>query len=139
MDIAYDDVAALMTSLQTQLDPRIIDFTQVEAQMENIAMQRDDLLESYLEQGALTPSQIQSAIADRSLFPCYFGSALKADGVEALLDGLDAYTAMKRYPETFGEMCIRDRPNAPNGMANAIAASAPPPATIANGIPMNAA
>lgn len=70
--------------------------------MENIAMQRDDLLESYLKQGTLTPSQIQSAVADRSLFPCYFGSALKADGVEALLDGLDAYTAMKSYPETFG-------------------------------------
>lgn len=102
MDIAYDDAAALMTSLQTQLDPRIIDFTQVDTQMENIAMQRDDLLESYLEQGSLTPSQIQSAVADRSLFPCYFGSALKADGVEALLDGLDAYTAMKHYPETFG-------------------------------------
>lgn len=102
MDIAYDDAATLMTSLQTQLDPRIIDFTQVDAQMENIAMQRDDLLESYLEQGSLTPSQIQSAVADRSLFPCYFGSALKADGVEALLDGLDTYTAMKRYPETFG-------------------------------------
>ncbi len=102
MDIAYDDADTLMTSLQTQLDPRIIDFTQVDAQMENIAMQRDDLLESYLEQGALTPSQIQSAVADRSLFPCYFGSALKADGVEALLDGLDAYTAMKSYPETFG-------------------------------------
>lgn len=69
MDIAYDDAAALMTSLQTQLDPRIIDFTQVDGQMENIAMQRDDLLESYLKQGTLTPSQIQSAVADRSLFP----------------------------------------------------------------------
>ena len=49
MDIAYDDAATLMTSLQTQLDPRIIDFTQVDTQMENIAMQRDDLLESYLD------------------------------------------------------------------------------------------
>ena len=102
MDIAYTDAAAFMLMLQKQLDPRILDFTHVEEQMENIAMLRDDLLESYLENGTLSTEQIQSAVAARSLFPCYFGSALKGEGVEALLDGLDAYTQEKNYPEAFG-------------------------------------
>ena len=45
---------------------------------------------------------IASLIAQRKVFPCYFGSALKVEGVTELLDGLDDYTCMPSYPDVFG-------------------------------------
>ena len=102
MDIAYDDQQTVFHRLQKELDDHLIDFTDIQSQYENIAVTREDLLESVLEEGSLSDDQIRSAIADRSVFPCFFGSALKDTGVDQLLNGLDLYTQEKEYPEEFG-------------------------------------
>ena len=61
---------------------------------ESIAMASEDetILNTYMEQGALSDICIQTMIKQRQIIPCYFGSALKGIGVDALLNGLDAYT-----------------------------------------------
>ena len=61
---------------------------------ESIAMASEDetILNTYMEQGELSDTCIQTMIKQRHIIPCYFGSALKGIGVDALLNGLDAYT-----------------------------------------------
>ena len=63
---------------------------------------RDDNVEEYLEEGRISLDKVQKAVADRQVFPCYFGSALHSQGVEELLDGLDRYMKDKTYPAEFG-------------------------------------
>lgn len=50
----------------------------------------------------MTREEICGLVAERKVFPCYFGSALKLTGVEEFLEGLYAYTREKEYPEAFG-------------------------------------
>lgn len=69
---------------------------------ENLAMCSEELMEEYLETGMMSDESIARGIAGRQVFPCYFGSALHLEGVEALLDGLRRFTLVKEYPEEFG-------------------------------------
>ena len=70
--------------------------------LENLAVCDEDLLENYLETGEVRPEEITELIAERKVFPCYFGSALKLDGVKYLIGGLNRYTRTPSYPEAFG-------------------------------------
>lgn len=70
--------------------------------MENVAMCDEGLLEAYLERGAIKEEEIGAAIAERKIFPCYFGSALKMQGIEALLTGIEKYVQMPMYEKDFG-------------------------------------
>ncbi len=104
MDLAGADRDALLRELQQQLSESCIDFSmgQDGSFAENVAMCDEDLLNQYLESGEITVSSIQTLIRHRRLFPCYFGSALKLEGVDNLLDGLAQYTVFPQYRETFG-------------------------------------
>ena len=70
--------------------------------LENLAMCDEKLLENYLETGEVRPEEITELIAERKVFPCYFGSALKLDGVKYLISGVKRYTRTPSYPEVFG-------------------------------------
>lgn len=70
--------------------------------LESLAMCEEALLEKYLETGSVTREEVTALIAERKVFPCYFGSALKMDGVENLIRGIDKYTRRPTYPEAFG-------------------------------------
>ena len=74
----------------------------VEEVLEELAVCGEDMMEEYLEEGRISLDKVQKAIADRQVFPCYFGSALHSQGVEELLDGLDLYMKDKTYPAEFG-------------------------------------
>ena len=74
----------------------------VEEVLEELAVCEDDMMEEYLEEGRISLDKVQKAVADRQVFPCYFGSALHSQGVEELLDGLDLYMKDKTYPAEFG-------------------------------------
>ncbi|MCD7715445.1 MAG: TetM/TetW/TetO/TetS family tetracycline resistance ribosomal protection protein [Lachnospiraceae bacterium] len=69
---------------------------------EALAMCDEELLEIYAAGETIGPEAIQSAIAARKVFPCYFGSALKLWGVQELLDGIRVYSVSKEYPDEFG-------------------------------------
>lgn len=74
----------------------------VEEVLEELAVCEDDMMEEYLEEGRISLDKVQKAVADRQVFPCYFGSTLHSQGVEELLDGLDLYIKDKTYPAEFG-------------------------------------
>ncbi len=103
MDLDGADHGMLLNELRGKLSEGCVDFTvdSGDAFTENIALCDEELLERY-ENGSIVPSDICSAIARRKVFPCYFGSALKLDGVEAFLNGLDRYTEPPRYKSGFG-------------------------------------
>ena len=100
MDITYQTKEELMQNIQTNLDAHCIDFQQ--DYMEEVSMCEDALLEEYLQQGSLSEDTLCQAIANRQVFPCFFGSALKLDGIESLLDGLESLVQQPLYPEEFG-------------------------------------
>lgn len=72
-----------------------------EGTIEDIASQDEGALDQYLSQGELTAPQIRQLIAQRKVFPVYFGSALKQDGVDLLLAGLQQWTVEPEWPEQF--------------------------------------
>ena len=45
----------------------------------------EELLDQYLESGEIEDEQIRKMITERKIFPCFFGSALKLQGVEEFL------------------------------------------------------
>ncbi len=109
MDQEGTDRGQLLVELQKRLDERCVDMNvlkeggeSAEQGMEALAMCDELLMEEYLETGSLTSESIGEAIADRKVFPCYFGSALKLSGVEELLYGIREYAMYPEYPERFG-------------------------------------
>ena len=102
MDLPGMEKEKLMQQLQEQLHSGCVDFgADFEEIAESAAMCDEALLENYLETGTVTQGNLRGLIARRKLFPCYFGSALKLEGVGQLLDGLDTYAPEIAYPEAF--------------------------------------
>ena len=105
MDQDGADPAEILKELQGRLDEKCIDFTASQPQeefMENLAMCDETILETYLEEGEISKEQVRELIARRKVFPCYFGSALKSQGIREFLKGLETYTKVPDYPDTFG-------------------------------------
>lgn len=105
MDQEGTDKQKLLHELNSRLSERCVEFGAdegSEAFMENVAMCNEGLLESFLEYGTLEKKKIIDAIAERKIFPCYFGSALKMQGIDELLEGIENYSRMPLYGENFG-------------------------------------
>ena len=101
MDLAGTDREALAADLKARLDSGCVDVS-LPTLAEEAALCSEALLERYLETGTVTDAEIAELTARRKLFPCLFGSALKLEGVEALLDALRRYAPRPAYPEEFG-------------------------------------
>lgn len=104
MDLPGANKAALIDELQERLSDRCLDFTgdQDESFFEHIALSDDELMDTYLETGSIAASQIRQAIRKRKVFPCFFGSALKLEGVEEFMQGIAEHTLVPKYPAEFG-------------------------------------
>ena len=102
MDLAGADRDALLSELKSRLDEGCVDFAAPEEQIqEQAAVCDEDALERYLEDGALDDGALTALIAKRKLFPCWFGSALKLEGVAEFLQGLEHYAPRPRYGPDF--------------------------------------
>ena len=102
MDQPDTDRDKLLSQLWARLDDGCADFSGPwEDVLEHAAMLDEDLMERYLEAGALEDSDLSALIVERKLFPCYFGSALKLEGVEELLDGLERFALEPDWPAGF--------------------------------------
>ena len=102
MDLAGTDKERLLRQLQQRLCDRILDFSVAEETLwENAAVCDEALLEQYLSSGTVTTGNLQGLIAKRRIFPCWFGSALKLDGVEAFLGLLDTYAPSPVWGSAF--------------------------------------
>ena len=91
MDQNGTDRDALMAEMKRRLDESCILFDESEEFLENVSVCDETALEEYLEQGRPGDDTIRRMIGERRVFPCYFGSALKLDGVQELLEGLKKY------------------------------------------------
>ena len=103
MDQNGADHDALLLQLKQRLDDGCVDFSLPagEAFYDALAMCSETAMEQFLEQESVELSCIRDMISRREVFPCFFGSALKLQGVTELLDGLKEYTAARKYPKEF--------------------------------------
>ena len=103
MDMPDTDRGRIMQELQEKLSDACVDFmAEPERVMEAAAVCEEDLLERFLQDGTLEDADVIRLIRQRKLFPCYFGSALKMQGVETFLKGLWQYTEPGQYGDEFG-------------------------------------
>ena len=80
----------IMSALSEGLSSECIDFSNPsdDDTCEQIATCDEDLLNSYLDTGIISPDDIRKLFAKRKLFPVYFGSALKNEGVKEFIDSI---------------------------------------------------
>ena len=102
MDLAGADRASLLAHLKDKLGGGCVDFGDPDTLWEEAAVCDEAALEQYLEMGELPEDMISRLIGERKLFPCYFGSALKVEGVDELLAGVERYAPQPDYPAEFG-------------------------------------
>lgn len=104
MDQDGTDREALLSELKERLDDACVDFSApADASFyEEVAVCDERALEHFLETGTVEAGDIRHLIAERKLFPCYFGSALRLFGVEELMRGLVNYSEEEQYPAEFG-------------------------------------
>lgn len=105
MDQNGTDKNAILKEVQHKLSESCIDFGEdkdSETFLEQIAMCDEKLMEIYLEKGTLNNELIREAIQARKIYPCYFGSALKQEGVTELLSAMNEDMLCTDYPEEFG-------------------------------------
>ena len=109
MDLPGADKAALLAQLRDQLSGGCVDFSLPPAQLheEAAALGDEALLERYLERGSLTEAELSHLVGQRQLIPCWFGSALRDQGVDALLDGLARYVPAPEYGSRFGALVYK--------------------------------
>lgn len=69
---------------------------------ENVATLDESAMDEYLETGGITLARLRTMIAERKLFPVFFGSALKLDGVDEFMTGLATYVREPQWPAEFG-------------------------------------
>ena len=106
MDQEGTDCGKLLAELKSRFSEGCIDFGRVETGaeevIEEIAGCDEQTMEEYLEKGSVAAASIRRLVAERKIFPCYFGSALHLQGVEELMNGICTYQMQKEYPAVFG-------------------------------------
>lgn len=104
MDQQGTDRDMLMQELCDRLGGGLTNFSEENRNtfLEELAMCDEELLNCFLEKGDISEELIRKAIAQRKVFPCFFGSALKLFGVRELMEGIVRYMPISGYPKEFG-------------------------------------
>lgn len=104
MDMPGVEKDILMPMLKNHLSSSCVDFSYEDADSfyEEAACGSEDAMTEYFDTGAVSDDTIKTMIADRQIYPCFFGSALRLTGVEEFMDGLNTYMELKDYPDEFG-------------------------------------
>ena len=103
MDLPGMERQELLAQLTRRLGEGFVDFGAEQADRdEALALCDENLMDRMLDARQLQDADLIPAIARRHVFPCWFGAALKLEGVDALLDGLDRYTRPAPALEAFG-------------------------------------
>lgn len=104
MDQSGTDKDKLIKEIKRQLGEGCIEFGQAKAEdfYDQLAMCDETLMEDYLKAGFLEAELIRKAIKKRKVYPCFFGSALKLQGVEEFIQGIELYTMIPDYSHNFG-------------------------------------
>ena len=108
-DLPGFDRDRLLSNLKKELSPEATDFSGMHTEQfyEEVATASEELLDSYMDKGSLTDAEIAKAIGDSRVFPVFFGSALKGDGVGAFLEALKTYSHSPATEDSFGAVCLK--------------------------------
>lgn len=108
-DLPGFDRDRIISNLKKELSPEAADFSGMHTEQfyEEVATASEELLDSYMEKGNLTDAEIAGAIGDSRVFPVFFGSALKGDGVGAFLEALKTYSGSPVAGDSFGAVCLK--------------------------------
>lgn len=102
-DLARREKDELMKDICSELSENCVDFSaDNDSKYEYAAMCSENAMESFLENGALSESEIRSLTCGRLLFPCFFGSGLKLSGIDEFLSELEKLIPQKSYSDRFG-------------------------------------
>lgn len=103
MDFGRRDRDCLMESLRHELGEGCVDFTPTarDRRMEQLATCREDALEANLDTGMVPEELVRQLVGRRLVFPCWFGSGLKLEGIDEFLEGLARYVEPPAYPAAF--------------------------------------
>jgi ribosomal protection tetracycline resistance protein len=101
MDISHLSREQLMKDLRKHCSDMCVDYRSENA-MEEMSLADDAMLEMYSDTGTIPHQAVVDAVYERKIFPVFFGSALKLEGIEDLLDGLVEMVPERTYPEKFG-------------------------------------
>ena len=101
MDLSGTDRLSLIQQLRRKLSGCCVDFTSDDRD-ENIAMCDETVLEHFFDYGSVNDTDISALIAQRKVFPCWFGSALKLQGVEDFIQGLSQFSPSAERKNDFG-------------------------------------
>ncbi len=103
MDLVGAEREAVMAQLTGRLSDGCVDWTAQEADTlhEAVAATDEEALDEYLDQGVVSQETMCRLFAERRVFPCFFGSALRDQGVEELLDGLCSLLPARTWPDAF--------------------------------------
>ena len=102
MDQPNEGKDAILKQLEGRLGHGFVDMANPEARGEGAALCSEELMERYLSGEEFTQEELAALVVQRQLLPVYFGSALQVEGVEELLDGIEAYTLEPEWPQDFG-------------------------------------
>lgn len=105
MDQSDGEHKKIMEMLQNELSEGCIDFSLLSDDiLEEIAMMSSDeaVLERFINEGTVEENRISHMIADRKIFPCLFGSALRLDGIRSLIETMDRFMIAPQYTDEFG-------------------------------------
>ncbi|MDY2959053.1 translation factor GTPase family protein [Floccifex sp.] len=101
MDISYHSKEDLLLDLTKKCHSNCIDFNN-DDKFEKLALVNEDLLNEYIQNDSICTDSIQQAIYKRECFPVFFGSALKLEGIEPLMDAIKQYSLDCEYGQEFG-------------------------------------
>lgn len=113
MDQPDNDKDVLLKELKNEFGFGCIDFANNEFSTETLEeialigdncdyMKNMDVLSRYLETGSISDDIIKSLIKKAEIYPCYFGSALKLQGIDQFLEGISRFVVSTNYPNDFG-------------------------------------
>lgn len=101
MDIAQSSKEEILKNLADKFGDGFVDF-KGENMIEECAMCSEEIMEKFLSGEEIDDGILRQKIAERKIFPCYFGSALKNEGVEDILEGIINYSSDNEGAEEFG-------------------------------------
>ena len=100
MDMQGTDAEKVQAELRSELSDGCVDFSSQDL-FDELAMCSEPLLDEFMESGELADAHIAQAVAQREVFPCFYGSALKLDRVDTLIQGLSRFMCERNYPDEF--------------------------------------
>lgn len=104
LDAPGADAARILQSCKQRWSQGCFDLSRglEHGDMEDVALLDEDVMDEYLKTEGISDESLARLVAERRLFPCFLGSALRLDGVDALMEGLERYTFSPGYGREFG-------------------------------------